>query len=149
MIQALPFISDPREERSKTVKFKSLKVSSIAVRINWNKLKLSSCRLCNYINDIRKRNPYFVFFFRLMEFTSSLQITLMLKEINVRLFTLSTDFLELSDVRFAWINGFNIVARFGNNTCWQRIFNGNFWWLFILVTDFFGCISSVVLGRCC
>ena len=149
MIQALPFISDPREERSKTVKIKSLKVSSIAVHINWNKLKLSSCRLCNYLNDIRKRNPYFLFFFRLMEFTSSLQITLMLKEINVRLFTLSIDFLELSDVRFAWINGFNIVTRFGNNNCWLRIFNDNSWWLFILVTVFFGCIFSVVLGRCC
>ena len=54
MIHGLPFISDPRVERSKTVKLKSLKVSSIAVRITWNKPKLSSCRLCNYINYIRR-----------------------------------------------------------------------------------------------
>ena len=106
----------------------------------------SSCRLWNNINDIRKRNPCFVFFFRLTEFTSTLEITLMLKEINVSLFTLFIDFLDLLDVRFTWINGCNIVARFENNTCWLRIFNDNsLFWLFNLVRVFFGCIFSLDL----
>ena len=42
LIHVLPFISDPCVERSKTAKIKSLKISSIAVRINWNKLKKES-----------------------------------------------------------------------------------------------------------
>ena len=49
------------------------------IKYIWANFKspFSSCRLWNNTNDIKKRNPYFVFFFRLIEFTSSFQIILM------------------------------------------------------------------------